>query len=98
MSKESEALRKAAAYIRKHQFSPYYREYEIDSLCGCFVHALRDTGATDQPLINRCCYVLSEVTGASPGLSARDLIANGWTRGATDDAAAALEIAADLAE
>lgn len=95
MSKESEALRKAAAYMRKNGFSPAWFESRANPDCGCFGHALRSV-LPEPADIEHFMQPVREVIGC--GIAEYVLRRNGWVNGCTDDAVAALLIAADLAE
>ncbi len=88
-------LRRAAAYIREHGFSA---DAGSDGNCRCFVGALdsvRTEGLSAWRDDNPARVALMPVI-ASDSYSAVDLSRAGWTEGCTDDAVAALEIAADL--
>lgn len=94
MSAESVALRKAAAYVREHGFSPSLRE---PNGCGCFLNAIAVVGGmSTYDAGNDFWPLLSPVVGCA--FTRDELIKHGWTSDATDDAVAALEIAACLAE
>jgi hypothetical protein len=98
--------RKAAVYIRKNGFSQRYVEYKSfgrdvnGEPCGCFIHAIETvlemTPMYDAvPVQESGLYkTLIDVVGCR--LGAQDLADHGWTRGADKDAAAALDIVADL--
>lgn len=78
--------RKMADYIRKNGFTPDY--------CDCFIHA------ADQVFCHRqlgALFELQEIVGGT--FSSTGLQSNGWSwdKSSSDDAAAACEIAADLA-
>lgn len=93
---KSELLRKMAAYIRKHGFSPKFEQSE-GSKRGCFCHAwgqVRPSRGGPSVLIGG---PLQELVG---GCYSESLLRRaGWTGPeVTADAAAACEIAADLCE
>lgn len=84
---DEQKLRKMAAWIRKHGFTPeIYKDGDLD--CGCFINAAWRTGVSIVP--NMLYGVVGEDLGES------GLRAAGWDETATDDAAAACLIAADL--
>lgn len=98
MSKESKILREAAAYVRQHGFSSFYKLRETN--CGCFIRAIREVTGRDSlklhdhqlPGIN----LLSDVIGCR--FSEHELDKSGWSNYETDDAVAAIRSAADLAD
>ena len=91
--KTSEALYAAARYIRKHGFSP---EWNPRGKCGCFVHAIHAVGTSGNRDYTPAVVIavrVCRVIGCS--VDADDLREYGWTT--KRDAAAACEIAADIA-
>lgn len=91
---DAEILRRMAKHIRKYGFSPNL--YEVaERECGCFLNAYgRVTGRARNFVNPRAVDAVLRIAGAN--VSSADLEDKGWTRGATEDAAAACEIAADL--
>jgi hypothetical protein len=85
-------LIKMGRYIKRHGFTPDY-ELGFGSKCGCFLHASAAVGITGGSWA--AMEVLRELTG-SQNLGLMSLLACGWDNSATNDAAAACEIAADL--
>jgi hypothetical protein len=102
MTTAARIARKAADYIRKNGFSPnFIEEYTAyrngNDSCGCFIHAVEaviDSEPMDGKEFGGFYKTLTEVVGC--GLGASDLRYYGWKQGADKDAAAALDIVADL--
>ncbi len=87
-----DGLRKMAAYIEATGFDASYRS-DVDSWCGCFVHALHKIGGWDDLAV---WQTLANIVG---GFDEGLLRKHGWTGlEATNDAVAACLIAADIAD
>ena len=92
----AEIARAMGEYIRKKGFSP---ELGLGCKCGCFMRAycvltVGPDGAHQMFTGSPVHLALRDVIGC--GYHEYELERHGWTRGCTDDAAAACDIAADL--
>lgn len=85
---ESEILRKAAALMERDGFSPEYRNME----CGCFILRLDQVCPRTSAAWGGAADRISGIVGS---VHPDRLRLDGWN---TNDAVAALSIAADLAE
>jgi len=93
--KTSDALYAAADYIRRHGFSPRYSERESGRpKCGCFIHAVETVVGEGDSYVALTKLRTIIFNGDAGVFGMRPLIEEGWN---TNDAAAACEIAADIA-